>query len=69
MLQVMAAVTNFGYILRIFAYLLLFVFGGYLFYSAVGSPWVRGQHSGRPAVADAITIPIIPRPADNRHQH
>ncbi len=35
MLQVMAAVTDFGYILRIFAYLLLFVFGGYLFYSAM----------------------------------
>lgn len=35
MLQVIAAITDFGFILRIFAYLLLFVFGGYLFYSAM----------------------------------
>ena len=58
MLQVMAAVTDFGYILRIFAYLLLFVFGG------------CGQHSGRPAAADADHHSDHPRPAgdDNRHQ-
>ena len=51
MLQVMAAVTDFGYILRIFAYLLLFVFGGYLFYSAMFAAvgLRRGQHSRTPS--------------------
>ena len=61
MLQVMAAVTDFGYILRIFAYLLLFVFGGYLFYSAmfaaVGSAVDSIQDAQQ--LQTPITIPII----------
>ena len=35
MLQAVAAITDLGYIVRIFVCLLLFVFGGYLFYSAM----------------------------------
>ena len=61
MLQVMAAVTDFGYILRIFADLLLFVFGGYLFYSAmfaaVGSAVDSIQDAQQ--LQTPITIPII----------
>ena len=61
MLQVMAAVTDFGYILRIFAYLLLFVFGGYLFYSAmfaaVGSAVDNVQDASQ--LQMPITLPII----------
>ena len=61
MLQVMAAVTDFGYILRIFAYLLLFVFGGYLLYSAmfaaVGSAVDNVQDASQ--LQMPITLPII----------
>jgi ABC-2 type transport system permease protein len=61
MLQVIAAVTDFGFILRIFAYLLLFVFGGYLFYSAmfaaVGSAVDSIQDAQQ--LQTPITIPII----------
>ena len=63
MLQVIAAITDFGFILRIFAYLLLFVFGGYLFYSAMFGGIGRGQHPGRAAVADTDHDPDHPRPA------
>ena len=38
MLQAVAAITDLGYIVRIFVCLLLFVFGGYLFYSAITLP-------------------------------
>ena len=61
MLQVIAAITDFGFILRIFAYLLLFVFGGYLFYSAmfaaVGSAVDSIQDAQQ--LQTPITIPII----------
>ena len=55
------AAADFGYILRIFAYLLLFVFGGYLFYSAmfaaVGSAVDSIQDAQQ--LQTPITIPII----------
>ena len=35
MLQAVAAMTDLGYIVKIFVSLLLFVFGGYLLYSAM----------------------------------
>lgn len=42
MLQAVAAMTDLGYIVKIFVSLLLFVFGGYLLYSAMfARPWVR----------------------------
>lgn len=61
MLQALAAVTDFGYIALIFVYLLLFVFGGYLFYSAmfaaVGSAVDSIQDAQQ--LQTPITIPII----------
>ncbi len=61
MLQAVAAVTDTGYIVRIFGCLLLFVFGGYLLYSAmfaaVGSAVDNVQDSQQLQLP--ITLPII----------
>ena len=61
MLQAVAAMTDFGYIVQIFVYLLLFVFGGYLLYSAmfaaVGSAVDSIQDAQQ--LQTPITIPII----------
>ena len=61
MLQAVAAVTDTGYILKIFVCLLLFVFGGYLLYSAmfaaVGSAVDSIQDAQQ--LQTPITIPII----------
>ena len=61
MLQAVAAMTDLGYIIKIFASLLLFVFGGYLLYSAM----FAAVGSAVDSIQDAqqlqapITIPII----------
>ena len=61
MLQAVAAVTDTGYILKIFVCLLLFVFGGYLLYSAmfaaVGSAVDNVQDASQ--LQMPITLPII----------
>ena len=61
MLQAVAAVTDTGYILKIFVCLLLFVFGGYLLYSAmfaaVGSAVDNVQDASQ--LQTPITLPII----------
>ncbi len=61
MLQAMAAVTDTGYILKIFVCLLLFVFGGYLLYSAmfaaVGSAVDNVQDASQ--LQMPVTLPII----------
>ena len=61
MLQAVAAITDLGYIVRIFVCLLLFVFGGYLFYSAmfaaVGSAVDNVQDASQ--LQTPITLPII----------
>ena len=60
-LQAVAAITDLGYIVRIFVCLLLFVFGGYLFYSAmfaaVGSAVDNVQDASQ--LQTPITLPII----------
>ena len=61
MLQAMAAMTDLGYILKIFGCLLLFVVGGYLLYSAmfaaVGSAVDNVQDASQLQLP--ITVPII----------
>ena len=61
MLQAVAAITDLGYIVRIFVCLLFFVFGGYLFYSAmfaaVGSAVDNVQDASQ--LQTPITLPII----------
>ncbi len=61
MLQAVAAMTDLGYIFRIFGFLLLFVFGGYLFYSAmfaaVGSAVDNVQDASQLQLP--VTLPII----------
>ena len=61
MLQAVAAMTDMGYILRIFGCLLLFFFGGYLFYSAmfaaVGSAVDSIQDASQLQLP--VTLPII----------
>ena len=61
MLQAVAAITDLGYIVRIFVCLLLFVFGGYLCYSAmfaaVGSAVDNVQDASQ--LQTPITLPII----------
>lgn len=61
MLQAMAAMTDLGYIVKIFVCLLLFVFGGYLLYSAmfaaVGSAVDNVQDASQ--LQMPITLPII----------
>ena len=61
MLQAVAAMTDLGYIVKIFVSLLLFVFGGYLLYSAmfaaVGSAVDSIQDAQQ--LQTPITIPII----------
>ena len=61
MLQAVAAITDLGYIVRIFVCLLLFGFGGYLFYSAmfaaVGSAVDNVQDASQ--LQTPITLPII----------
>ena len=53
MLQAVAAVTDLGYVVKIFVCLLLFVFGGYLLYSAVDNVQDASQ------LQTPITLPII----------
>ena len=52
MVQTLATATDFGYVFQIFAYLLLYVIGGYLLYSAmfaaVGAIMCRTHSSCRP---------------------
>ena len=61
MMQALAAMTDLGYILRIFGFLLLFVIGGYLLYSAmfaaVGSAVDNVQDASQ--LQMPITLPII----------
>ena len=61
MLQVLAAVTDLGYVVKIFVCLLLFVFGGYLLYSAmfaaVGSAVDNVQDASQ--LQMPVTLPII----------
>ena len=61
MLQAIAAATDLGYIVKIFVCLLLFVFGGYLLYSAmfaaVGSAVDNVQDASQ--LQMPITLPII----------
>ncbi|MDE6375462.1 MAG: ABC transporter permease [Alistipes sp.] len=61
LLQAVAAMTDFGYIVKIFVCLLLFVFGGYLLYSAmfaaVGSAVDNVQDASQLQLP--ITLPII----------
>lgn len=61
MLQAVSAITDTGYIIKIFVCLLLFVFGGYLLYSAmfaaVGSSVDSVQDAQQ--LQTPITIPII----------
>ena len=61
MLQALAAVTDLGYVVKIFVCLLLFVFGGYLLYSAmfaaVGSAVDNVQDASQ--LQMPITLPII----------
>lgn len=61
MIQAVAAMTDVGYILKIFVSLLLFVFGGYLLYSAmfaaVGSAVDNVQDASQ--LQMPITLPII----------
>ena len=61
MLQAVAAMSDLGYILKIFVCLLLFVFGGYLLYSAmfaaVGSAVDNVQDASQ--LQMPITLPII----------
>ena len=60
MLQAVAAITDLGYIVRIFVCLLLFVFGGYLFYSAmfaaVGSAVDNVQDASQLQLADGLLV-------------
>ena len=61
MLQAVAAMTDLGYIVKIFVSLLLFVFGGYLLYSAmfaaVGSAVDNVQDASQ--LQMPVTLPII----------
>ena len=61
LLQALAAMTDFGYIAKLFVCLLLFVFGGYLLYSAmfaaVGSAVDNVQDASQLQLP--ITLPII----------
>ena len=61
MLQALAAVTDLGYVVKIFVCLLLFVFGGYLLYSAmfaaVGSAVDNVQDASQ--LQMPVTLPII----------
>ena len=61
LLQAVAAMTDLGYVLKIFGCLLLFVFGGYLLYSAmfaaVGSAVDNVQDASQ--LQMPITLPII----------
>lgn len=61
MLQAVAAMTNVGYVLKVFASLVLFVLGGYLLYSAmfaaVGSAVDNVQDASQ--LQMPITLPII----------
>ena len=61
MLQAVATVTDLGYVVKIFVCLLLFVFGGYLLYSAmfaaVGSAVDNVQDASQ--LQTPITLPII----------
>lgn len=61
MLQAVAAMTDLGYIVKVFVSLLLFVFGGYLLYSAmfaaVGSAVDNVQDASQ--LQMPITLPII----------
>ncbi len=61
LLQAVAAMTDMGYIFKLFGFLLLFVFGGYLFYSAmfaaVGSAVDNVQDASQLQLP--ITLPII----------
>ena len=61
MIQAVAAATDFGYIVKIFSFLLLFLLGGYLLYSAmfaaVGSAVENVQDAGQ--LQMPITLPII----------
>ena len=61
MLQAVAAMTDAGYILRIFGCLILFIFGGYLLYSAmfaaVGSAVDNAQDASQ--LQMPITLPIV----------
>lgn len=61
MVQVLATATDFGFVLQIFVYLLLYVVGGYLLYSAmfaaVGSAVDSVQDAQQ--LQTPITIPII----------
>ena len=61
MLQAVAAVTDLGYVVKIFVCLLLFVFGGYLLYSAmfaaVGSAVDNVQDASQ--LQMPVTLPII----------
>ena len=61
MLQAVAAMTDLGYVLKIFGCLLLFVFGGYLLYSAmfaaVGSAVDNVQDASQ--LQMPVTLPII----------
>ena len=54
MLQALAAVTDLGYVVKIFVCLLLFVFGGYLLYSAMFAAVGSAVELQMP-----ITLPII----------
>lgn len=61
MLQIVAALTDLGYIVKIFVCLLLFIVGGYLFYSAmfaaVGSAMDNVQDASQ--LQMPVTLPII----------
>ena len=61
MLQAVAAITDLGYIVRIFVCLLLFVFGGYLFYSAMFAAVASAVDNVQDAsqLQTPITLPII----------
>ena len=71
MLQAVAAMTDLGYIVKIFVSLLLFVFGGYLLYSAmfaaVGSAVDNVQDASQ--LQMPITLPIILALFDDVRRH
>ena len=69
MLQAVAAITDLGYIVRIFVCLLLFVFGGYLFGHVRRRGFGRGQRAGRFATTDAHHAADHPRAADDVRRH
>lgn len=71
MLQAVAAMTDLGYIVKIFVSLLLFVFGGYLLYSAMFARrgFGRGQRAGRLAAANAHHAADHPRAVDDVRRH